>query len=340
MIEVSRDTTCNTIDTAKSISILKRYLNNEAEIQKTDIQVSGTGRIEVENIKDSTIIVLDWSRNELWRYDIGTNGANISAKPGQGPGELNMAIDISAQGDKVFVSRGDRKITIFKCSQSSCAYEDSITIPLQLTSMDILNNNKIIGIGTVPWRGEGTSDDGPDGALHILNREGRIVKSFGDEYDTNHFPVKDRMVRNASVKGLQTPASYVVTYGIIPRIYFYDENANIHDIYNIHNFSTTIFQYHPNELRLEITDSGSFSEVSNIEPIKDDNLLVSVKHHLGTVENKNNPKFKSDYYVINPEAQCKYFVGSDVNYTASGTELIPKNDFIVRIKNGSVSIIR
>lgn len=279
-------------------------------IKKPDLDIN---TIKYGSLNSSNAVVLNSLSNTLLQYNNAKDDWFPIAETGRGPGELMFTTDFSISNSQLYVSTKDSRISVFDCLSQNCSFKKTVSLEkVQPTSIAIKDKNFVVQ-GLFSSASQGNDNNiGTLNSIHIINRGGDIIDSFGEFYDIKKNWMLIRPFENGEIKYIDTENStYLVQYfEKIPELYVF-ENKKISQKYTFNGFVLSKNKYNTktHELFVNVND---WSSIDGVVHLGNGKIIVTIKH----LSNRSLNEFgivwdmNKDFYLIDLPTNSSSFVGS------------------------------
>lgn len=149
------------------------------------------------------IFILDWSNSRIQKFDAqGKFLKSIVLKQGQGPEEVAMlgGAAVGPSGMICVLDRGGNKVLILSAEGEFLRF---FKLEFQATYLGCLEGDRIVVLGL-----------NNEKILHLFDREGRLVSSFGDPFEVpSHLSkYKDMPMMKCPMRFSRTPQGEIFLY--------------------------------------------------------------------------------------------------------------------------------
>lgn len=173
-------------------------------------------------------VLLDISNSNLYEYNLSSNEVQKIAQAGRGPGDLFRPSDLAVWEGQVFVPTADGMVSIFDCTNSPCKYLRSINLGFVPHSIAVTENRLyVMGLP------ESVSSDHP---LHVFDREGNLLQSFGEIYYTENGNLTDMYSQGKIRVDPDSNLVYMVFHSF-PLVYIFNNDFELARLYRVEDFN-------------------------------------------------------------------------------------------------------
>jgi hypothetical protein len=292
----------NTDDEENEQFGLKDYLQNPNNYPGANLDVLSVSPFElfIESIDESRIVILNAGSNTIIEYDLENNKESEIAILGRGPGGISNALDLTTRDNMMYVTMMDSRISVFDCSLTPCSHNKEIILEeISPYSADV-NGEQVVALGMKPVTGQTSGDDALHFIpIHLFDKEGKLVKSGGESYDTDGKWMLVRPFTSGIIRFLPENQGYIVAYHRLPYLHIYDIDMNLTESYKFEDFILGKQEYFPKEGRLR-TVMTDYSFINSIYLHKQSNVIVEVetRQNMRISDNRYKWNRKSDFYII------------------------------------------
>ena len=278
----------------------------------------------VAEIDATRILVLDKRSRELFEYNFESGSTNQIARAGDGPGELQWLTALKVADRRAYVSRSDRKISVFDCLDEPCTFEKQIGISAPAGAIAIVSPDTFaVKMGSqIPMTGEISAEMPSVSAVTLTDSSGAVLSAFGETYDIGgHWMLDRELIRNATIDYDASSASYLTATARFPFLYALDADGSLTRMYRIQDFVLGRQRYFPLSGALEIV-MEDFSRIASVA-IFDRSLIVLNAQTLRNQREQDQSwvyDATTDYYLIDLSTNETDYLGSLSGPTSGPSE--------------------
>jgi len=328
-------------------SIFSQILNGTNKLSGVNTGFLTSGESVAQYLFEDNLIILDTEYNELISYSISQNEITKIASFGRGPGELTQSVDLNVLNGRVYVGRGDRKISVFNCSNqkavssdSVCQYSKTIDLPVTPVDVAVISENEFAILGFY-------NTDTPEGfvleeglrvnnSIFVVDSTGVVQRQFGDLYDTHgHWMLQSSMsTGKIELLGMDTIVLY---YDRLPYLYYLATDGELISKHEFSNFNLGTQRYSPATGYRENVFQD-YSLITAVSKKGTHQVIFEITHYdnltdqLGSVD----WAFERDYYLYDITTTSYTFVGSTSELESTTGKYLPINDDVISIIDGSM----
>lgn len=236
-------------DLPEILKLLNSFLDdasNTGQPKALTLLTSDQDNFYAESIDDEVLAILDPIDNRFVHYQITGDEELDSAPQGRGPGDIAFAREMQKHKDRLYISMQGFRISIFNCREAgACEYERTINTEFNNYSV-ALGENQLTVLGLLPFGRDGDPDPTKVNqyAIHQVNNQGDIEKSFSPVYQDRLPNIRDKMSGNGMMRFFENAEVYTVMYQWIPYIYLYDADTEFKEKIEIPGFKQGLYDWH------------------------------------------------------------------------------------------------
>ena len=305
-IRIKESSSANLFETFNYSSIRNYYQYFSSDLgYHLEGYLSDPLETEIISLHNERIILLDKKSSLLAEYNLNTDDQFTLATFGRGPGDIAYTSDIVSYNELIFIVMQDMRISIFNCSVSPCAYEETIMLdrisPMSITL--IKESNKIAIFGSIPISYPTDAiihESVSHGAITIIDSNHNIISNFGETYDYKAdwllmLPFNQGIVRYNGAEN-----QLISSFKRFPFVYVYDaSNYNLIKSFNIKSFMQGKQLYDRDAKFLQVIRE-SFSEIKQIKIFDNSVVIIEIinRYYQERKDYRNRWKTTFDYYLI------------------------------------------
>lgn len=316
----------------KSVQVLHHILNDSTTEQNSrELNIITTDRLDISDLKDSTLLILEKDKNRLIHYDLATNKPTVVAEKGRGPGDLDFSKELSVNNGKAYVGMQGYQISVFNCKSGTCEHESVIKTDFNIYSLSPTNNH-IYFLGIVPFGREQNPD--PENTdqftIHRANLDGEVDQSFLPVYKSEIPEVRNRMMSSGEVRTYPQFGKTLVTLASLPFLYTYDSTGELLTKYEypdyIESFGYSSVKEKGGGWTTRISYDGDYTRLAYSSKLNEQWLLLKVKEYRGIkmilTESRSEGEIWVSYYALNIGNDKFYKIGDDNVYDYPETRML------------------